>query len=242
MFSVGQSALGCFIDILFFLVLFLISKQSLKRGIPQNRINICLLIILLFCIFNFCSGDFYHYYETIQDLSRSHINISQWKLGDHMEVPYLLISKFVDYHYFAFRIIIWGGALFLSYLTAKRLNVDRGLWLFCFSAFSLSLFAYARVSLAMAISFYGMSLIVKPNKKNSNSSFSSFSVLMGIFLVGSSILFHKSAVIMLLIVPLSLIKINKKILIVTVIAFPIVTWLVNHHFFDYIDMIINMFI
>lgn len=236
-FSVGQSVLGCFFDILFFLMLFLYSKKSLKRCIPQRRIYICLLIILLFCIFNFCSGDFYHYYKTIQDLSKTHINISEWELGDHLEVPYLLTSKFVNYHYYAFRIIIWGGALILSYLTAKRMNVDRGLWVFCFVAFTLSLFAYARVSLAMALSFYGMSLIVNPSAKNNSPSLLSVTRFVGIFLVVSSILFHKSAVIMLIIAPLSLLKINKKVLIITVIAFPVVTWLVNHHFFDYINLI-----
>ena len=195
------------------------------------------LIILLFCIFNFCSGDFYHYYDTILNLRSLHIDVSNWELGDHLEIPYLLISKFVGYHYYAFRIIVWGVALILSYLTAKRMNVDIGLWIFCFAAFSLSLFAYARVSLAMSVSFYGMSLIVKADSKKNRTPFLLFTQLFGLFLVGSSFWFHKSAVIMLLITPLSLIVINKKILIITAITFPFLTLLVNSHFFEYLDLI-----
>ena len=98
------------------------------------------------------------------------------------------------------------------YCSLKRLNIDiNRAYLYFIGAFFL-LFCYARVSLAFSLAFLGMSFIVYPANKKI------LSIVLGIALIAASLLFHKTAAVIVVVVVLSFIPLNR-ISLLAIVAF-----------------------
>lgn len=138
------------------------------------------ILIYIFSVFAFWGNDWFHIYNFYPYL----------QAGDdtHFEDVYVWIASNIASNYYIFRIIIWGLGQFFLYATFKRMAVCLHLQLYMFVVFGLIWFSYARVSLAMAMMFYGISVLYHPYKTKI------ISYLLGIGLIVASFFFHKSAI------------------------------------------------
>lgn len=188
-------------------------------------------LILSLAIFDFYSGDYYHYYNIMYKMERRivHMDFSFWDASEHMEMVYWYIAMFVKFNYFWFRVIVWGSAYFIFLLLIKRLDLKMGSTLAAFICFPLMVFCYARVTLAMVIAFYGFSYIVKKPKYLNYV----FSVAVGIFIIFLSGYFHKSAVLLWAVFPFALMKINRKNIVLMIILLPLFSLAINLLGVDY---------
>jgi hypothetical protein len=155
-------------------------KPALYGLCTPARIKKSIFFIFLFSLFSFWGADWFGYY----------IEFKSQKGGwnTHLEDFYKMLIDHLSY-YLQFRAVIWGLALVFIILTLKRIDVDKGLALYCFVICSLIWFSYSRVSLAMATMIYGSTFLVEENGK-----INMFSICRGIIFLGLSIFFHKSAI------------------------------------------------
>ena len=204
-------------DLFLWGVIVLILSPALKYPykLIKSRRVFGILLILLFCIFPFWGGDYFHYKDSFDII----------KMGGytHLEAMYSwLILNVVD-DYSIFRLIIWGFALTLLFLAYKRVGQNFDQALYYFAALYLPWFSYARASLAMACILLGITFLVKPIRR-----FKIMSMIMGVTMVGGAIFFHKSAIVGMVAVLATFFvsdtKRNK--IILTILLYPIAVYFI----------------
>lgn len=204
-----QTPLLVFLNVLMVGCNYLLLKSTLKYPytISNGKFGIGCFVCLLFCLFSFWGTDWFHYNETFFWVKEG--------LHTHLEDIYIWIIQCLSPNYLVFRLIVWGLALYLFYRIIKVMPVSDGLALFLFSSIYIIWFAYARVSLAMAMAFYGYALIVK-NKPNL------VSVVLGAAILLASYFFHKSSsfVIAVAIFALLLKKYPRYAIYIVLLSFP----------------------
>lgn len=183
-----------------------------------------IVFIVLFCLFPFWGGDYFHYKEYFYEIQRGGYS--------KMEEVYTWIIENFGYSYTFFRLIVWGGALFALFTAYKRVGNSFDLMLFYFGALFLPIFSYARVSVSIAFVMLGMSFVYKPIKH-----FRLGSILLGFAIVACSIFFHRSAVIGIagFLATLLLIYNSKWKTILVVLLIPVFAYLASNllnSFFD----------
>ena len=131
--------------------LFKSKNVEIKRYIPNTKIILC---IVFFIVTHCMHGDFFHMME------RVHHEFSFVRNAYNVGEPiYVDIARLVDRNYFLFRIVVWGGAFWIFIRTVIRLNIQPTIAALILFTIYVSLFAYARVTLAMAVYFYGLSFL-----------------------------------------------------------------------------------
>ncbi|MDY4526694.1 MAG: hypothetical protein SPE11_02100 [Parabacteroides sp.] len=165
---------------------------------PPARTYLGIFCIFLFVMFSFWILDWFGYQTTYYQIRESEF----FRTRTHLETVYVWIAM-ISPDYLIFRLIVFGGAFLFVYLIFKHLEVDQDLVWFFFGVLFLPLFAYARVSLAVVIMFYGAVLICKPFPYRKSLSY-----LLGVFFIIVSVFFHKSAALGTLVVVFSLISPN----------------------------------
>lgn len=217
-----------FINIIMILLITLLIWKAHKYPfiLSKKSLNLCYLLTMLFCLFGFWAGDWYHYYHGLEYMrtQQQYLNFITLNM-DTLELPYYYIAELVNYNYILWRIIVWGLTLFFIYRTMLHLELNKNTFILFFIVIALLNISYARVSLAMAIAFYGYAFTVKPYHFHNIPSI--FSYIFGISLIVISLFFHKSAFFLIFIFSLSLVKLNKYTLISIIILFPIVTIFIN---------------
>ena len=184
---------GVIIDIALLLttgLLLLPAFLSSKRETSKSRIILAIILAITFCVFAFWAGDYLHLMERYSQLQSGF----DW----HIEDVYIFIAHNLGVYYHTFRLIIWGTTILLIALTYKRLNLRWDLTLFFCFTFYLLYLSYARVSLAMAMIFYGYSLMVKPFHR-----LKYLSLFIGTAMICCSVFFHRTALFGIAIVYLS---------------------------------------
>lgn len=174
---------GVLVDIALLVVISLLLLPAFLRGNHKTsnpRIYIAILLAILFCVYAFWAGDYLHAMERYSQLQAGY----DW----HFEDVYIFIAHNFGVSYHTFRLIIWGTTMLLITLTYNRLNVRWDLTLFFCFTFYLLYLSYARVSLAMAIMFYGYSLMVKPFNR-----VRLLSPIFGAAMVCCAVFFHRTA-------------------------------------------------
>lgn len=179
----------------------------------------CGLVIVYF-LTDFINTDYFHYYETINKLDYYHLERVS------LEKYYTWILPYINFNYIIFRLFVWGPAFLLFIITIKRFNLPILTCLFFFSVCYLDYFAYSRASLAMTIYFFAISFICRPffNKW--------LSLLISVAIISQIMLFHKSAILMVIASSFLLIPINKKTIIASVFVFPIIVMIASSFFND----------
>lgn len=227
--SLQQTPWLVFLNILMIVCSCMSLKDALKYPyvVSKRKFVIGCLICLLFCMFSFWGTDWFHYNESFVMVKAGYYS--------HMEDIYIWIIQSVSPNYLAFRLIVWGIALGLFYRTIKVLSVSKYLALFLFGSIYIIWFAYARVSLAMAIAFWGYALIVK-NKHTF------ISVVLGFAILLSSYFFHKSASFAIAVAFLSLLlrKYPRYAICIVLLAFPIIIICANMGVADFMNSNMDM--
>lgn len=227
------SVLAVSIDILLYMSILLFMRPVWNNDTySTGKAKMGLFLFLLFCIFPFFGGDYFGY-RTLFEI-KNELLAGVW--STHIEPVYLTIMQYCFDSYEIFRLIVWGGAIFLMYLMASKLNIDRYKYFAFFSCAYITRFCYARVSLAMAIMFLGLSLFLF-SSDNRNVLTKCFLKVLGLVILMSSYYFHKSALFGIGICILSclFIKQNKFLIIFGIILIPIFILLLNSMLLDIED-------
>ena len=225
------SFLIIFCIVFYSFILFVTSKKISK----DNNVLRDFILLCLFCIFSFQDTDWFHYVEIFKSYSTPETFVISYDFlfgktdYSHMEKIYSYLAYCSFDNYLLFRLIIWGSALVLFFLTCKNLGVKLSYVLYYFVPLFLLLFCYGRVSLAFSMAFYGYSLLVKNfdrkfYKKTLITKKKSFvslvlSTITGVFFIIASLLFHKSVGILLPVFAISIIPLTKKTMLVYIILF-----------------------
>lgn len=201
-----------------FLSLIRIRKRTLFFLQTRKYTNILLIGCLIFCIYNKTEGDYFHYETFLKD-------IVTFKLTDTFETPYMYLISIIGNNYFLFRLFIWGAALLIYKRILQIVKLDYDLTISLFILFTLIAFAYARISLALAIFFWGATII------NVNiEARSYFKSITGFCLIALSLLFHKSMFFpCLLFLFLLCLKMNRRRMLLLLFLFPLAVYFMNNH-------------
>lgn len=192
------------------------SSRSPYKLNPRSRF-IGILLILVFCVYNYIDGDYFHYKTMYIDAIHG--------LQYHMESVYFWIIDNIAKTYTLFRLIVWGGALMLLLATYKRIAEKPDLCLYYFFICFIPWFAYARASLAMAMILFGMSFIIKPLKRGKIISYA-----LGFTVMGCAWFFHGSAIVGIVAAVASLFLMNGKrsTIIMLIVISPILLLLLRY--------------
>lgn len=211
-------------NLLLLLLNYLVTRSAIHSPyrVPRPQRRLSYLIIILFCLFSFWGSDWFHYAEKYS------LMVEDYQTT--IESVYYFIAQNLSPNYLVFRMVIWGGGLILLYFTVKRLDINIDLFLLVFGCIWVIYFSYARVSLAMAVLFFGSSFLIKPIGKNYI-----FSYIIGVALIALSIYFHKSALWGVAIVTLSAFtnRLGKKASILFVLLFPLLVYFVRGFLIDF---------
>lgn len=210
-----QTASLIFFNICLLLIMYMLMRKALKFPYVASIKNrfFTILLMFLFVLFSFWGPDWFHYQECYASL----------KLGGltHIEDVYYWIAQNLSPNYLVFRLVIWGSGLILYLLTLKRMPISRDLSILLFSCIFLPYFSYTRVSLAMAMGFWGLSIMCNPHRSKI------LSYLLGIIFILGSFYFHKSSLflIVILLFTILLLKFPKKTLWLLILFYPLFIYL-----------------
>ena len=192
------------ISIYFWIVVLLFWRSNIsKYDINHGYQPLLTLLVFIHLLFAFDGGDFFNYYRCVA--SRDMLKIEEF---------YQILAEIVGYNYLMFRAVVWGGALVIFQLTARRFQLNATKMTFLLYLMFFSIFDYARVSLAMSVYFFGLSFICIPIKK-----YHVISIIWGILIILSSIIFHRSMVFSVLMTVMIFVPINRKIILFIFILF-----------------------
>ncbi len=212
------------------LVLCVWRVKNIPHKLTSNGILFALFLCLIYYLFPMGGTDFYDYKEWVETSGYTNLSsIPFYYL--HYEKPYYAIINLVQNNYLLFRLIVWGGSLLLYWQTARRLQLNTNTFAFYLCICIVQLTAVSRVCLAYALAFYGFSFLAKPIGRGVSNLFS-YALGVGIILV--SLLFHRSAIFMLAILPLSLFSFNKKTIWLFALAIPTIVVAAYTNLFDFI--------
>ena len=226
------SFLIIFCIVFYSFILFTTSKKISK----DNHVLRDFILLCLFCIFSFQDTDWFHYVEIFKSYSTPETFTFSYDFlfgkteYSHMEKVYSYLAYYSFDNYLLFRLIIWGPALVMFFLSCKNLGVKLSYVLYYFVPLFLLLFCYGRVSLAFSMAFYGYSLIAKNfdrkfydkkilRKKGKSLVSLALSTFVGAFFIVASLLFHKSVGILLPVFAFSIIPLTKKTMLAYIILF-----------------------
>lgn len=175
-------------------IIFILSFVNRNR----NKTSVATWLgILLFVLFAFWGTDYF---------SMRHIFYNELN-AEFRDPLYYYLSFFSFGSYTIFRLIVWGAALLLFYKTIKNFKLSPNYCAFVFAIFFLLTFSYGRVSLGMALYFYGISYLLMRNNNDKSK------LIKGIFFIVCSYWGHRSMIVPILLTPLIMFSLNKKMVI-----------------------------
>lgn len=205
----SQCIEGTLVNILMFafmLIYAINNRQCVNRKPPI----ITHIMIILFCVFAFWDTDYYGYIESLELIDFRFPNAEQ---QSHLEPLYIWLGNLVNGNYSLFRLCIWLVAYVLFLKTLQNLNISNRQAIALFVVYFLLTFSYARVSLGITSLFYGVSVILKSDKRRL------ISICLGLALFILAYNAHKSMFIALILFPFVFIPLNKYSLIFFIISF-----------------------
>lgn len=179
-------------------IVFIVAYYNRNRSYP---VQVTWILALIFCLYAFWDTDYFSFRYSFYT-----------SLEGHRDPLYYYISLISFNSYTIFRLLIWGTALYLFKRTVDRFDISYNVAAYIFTIFFLLTFSYARASLGMAMYFYGLSFLIKPNQENRF-----WSIVWGLIFVGCSYYGHRSLMALILLTPLAFVKLNKKSFITIVV-------------------------
>lgn len=192
----------------------------------RSTFRFLFVLFLFYSLFTFFGGDKTGY---------EHMVVESGLYGTgtfiNMEPVYVYLGMLVKGDFLVWKLIVYGCALLLVYLSTKRMKLDSVITLSFFIGFALISYGSTRAVLAYALYLFGLSFLRERNV---------LSLLIGVLLVLGSYFFHNSMLPIILLTPLVYVKLNKKRLIFLILAFPVIVQLFNL-FADQLFMQIDTF-
>lgn len=211
------------INIIMLIVMWFTMRPAIHYAdgvVSTGRLYFTLLMWFAFDIFAFWGSDWFHLYVKYQDIMN----------GEPMvEHIYTWIAHdLAPFNYILFRIIVWGAAQLLLWDTFKRLSVSSHLLLAVFVSIWMIWFSFGRVSLAMALVFWGLTIY----HKSSNIPF--LNKFVGLFAIVISLYFHKSSIFLIFVALLTILarRVNKVAFLLCLFTIPFFIYLFSKEFID----------
>lgn len=219
-----QTAGLVFFNLCLLLLMYALMKKALRPPYiapPTNR-SVTILLMFVFILFSFWGLDWFGYQSSFKLLKSGH--------SGHMEEVYVWIAQNLSPNYIMFRFVVWGGSLCLLLHMFKRLSIPTNLVIFFFCSIYIIWFSYARVSAAMVLVYYGLTVLYKPYK----SKF--LSILIGTSAIGCAYFFHKSALFGIAAALLTILvnRFEKKTFIILLLCYPVLIYLAQSYLSDFL--------
>ena len=179
------------------------------------------IIFVMYSLFTFFGGDRSGYEEMVADSGTS-----GFFMFINMEDVYVWIAMMVRGNFLLWKLIVYGGALFLMHLTLRRLHIDNIITLLFFSGLCLVSYGSTRALLAFAIYVYGLSFLHDNNR---------FKIILGFALIISTYFFHNSMIPIILMTPFVYVKLNKNKVILLLLLFPVFQIIFNLFIYEFFD-------
>lgn len=220
MFSLPQEpSFGLvFINLVLLFAVYIFQKRALRMPYVVSSLNrrASIIIMFVFTIFSFWGSDWFHYLESYPELC----------LGNrgHMEDVYVWIAQHLSVGYLSFRFVIWGTGLVFLLLTIERLPLKKDLIILFFGSFWIIWFSYARVSLGLAICFWGLAVFYNPYRNKTLSR------IIAILAISISYIFHKSIFVLIIGVVLTMLSLRLKpkvFFLMVLISIPLIFMFIN---------------
>lgn len=187
--------------VLVFLYSFRMIFFSPRTCKPQKYFSYLIVsFFTLFAIFYCIGDDYFSYREWIYGR-----NFEFWnKENVYIAIVYLCRALPISYPYELFRLIVWGGAVFITYHIFRLYQglLLPGLTLLLLFVFYSSVFCYARASLGMAVYFFGVAFYLLQDRKTLK--------LLGIVIAFLSFFFHHEMIIGIGLLPCLFIPFERK--------------------------------
>lgn len=177
-----------------------------KFSTVSNRLNpFFALLVLIYVLTSFYNGDYWHYkaFMRYDDF---------WRPSEDI---YDFLANLVGRNYLLYRLVVWGLAFYLLIKIFRRFNLNQNYSLLYFFILYISVFDYARASLAMTIYFLGFTYMIKPICGKLLTS-----KIFGMALMLSSYFFHHSMIVLIILYLMRYAPINKKIIVLCLVLIP----------------------
>lgn len=207
-YNFDGDAVPMWLQLTFWLLYMLVFAYAFKKTVlswhKSSRFkDVTWLFAIFFTLFTifYCVNDDYFQYREWLDVP----SLCYWgKEKFYFYAILLCRSLQFDYPYELFRLIVWGGAVFIAYYTFRmyRRLMLPGLALLLLFVFHAGSFSYARASLAMAVYFFGIAMVLRHN--------GSIPKLLGIGIALSSYYFHHELLIAIAALPFLFLSFEKK--------------------------------
>lgn len=197
-------------------------KKTLPELNPPTPYGKYLAGMVLFAVTDFLAPDFWNYIYEVDGV---------WSFDYsedlHMEWIYQFFVFFVAGDYFLFRLLVWGGMLFIYTMVCKRWNADTVAFMFLLLVF-FSQFASSRANLGVAVYYLGLSFLLAPIAEKRK-----LSIAVALSLIAFSSIFHSTMIILIAFTPLVLVpniaKLSKKIIITfLIVVISLVIYVLNN--------------
>lgn len=219
-----QTAGLVFFNLCLLLLMYALMRNSLKSPhiIVTSNKRVTVVLMFIFVLFSFWGADWFHYLEAFNTLKRGG--------QSNIEEIYFWIAQYLSPNYIVFRLLVWGTSLCLLLHTFKRLSIPTHLAIFFFSTIYIIWFSYARVTLAMVLIYYGLTVLYKSYKSKLNS------IVLGITAIAGSFFFHKSALFGIAAAFLTLFvkKFDRKTILIILFCYPILLYLTQNFLHDFL--------
>lgn len=224
--STERTILDCIFNIVLYIIIYYLFSSARRAPyyLSDAERKSGFILILIFFVFAFWAGDWFHLYIPYDEIRAGGFS--------SMENIYKWISQNIAPNYIIFRLVVWGSGLLFVYKLANRLPINANLTLYMFVVFGVLWFSYARVSLAMAMMFFGVSILYSPNRNKA------ISYIFGCGLITISYFFHKSALFGIGIIVISFFfgMFKRKVLVFTIILIPLIVTLIKSALSDVLVM------
>lgn len=219
-----QTAGLVFFNLCLILLMYALMKKTLRPpyiAAFTNR-SVTIFLMFVFVLFSFWGLDWFGYQSSFEHLKSGY--------SGHMEDIYVWIAQNLSPNYIMFRLVVWGGSLCLLLHIFKRLSIPTNLAIFFFCSIYIIWFSYARVTLAMVLVYYGLTVLYKPYKSKL------ISILLGISAIACAYFFHKSALFGIAAAILTILvnKFEKKTFVILLLCYPILVYLAQSFLSDFL--------
>ena len=183
----------------------------------ENSRLLCMFFLLFTFLgsYGYITADYFSYLEFVEDAS-----VSRFDIFTHIESVYIWLAKFCNGNYYYFRFTIMSLMFFTIHIILRKIKQNKLSVLFFYSIFSLHINISGRQGLSNAILMLGALLIVMNRK-----SFFRFS--WGIILIIISFFLHKSSLLFLPLLLISLFPLKKKYIVILFLLVPVFIFIEN---------------
>lgn len=195
-------------------------KRGLKyRQYADSRLNFWFffIVVTLFCTFAFSNGDFINYAMGFKTMVRT-------GESSHFEKVYVWLVNHITQIYIAWRMIIWGGATYITLLAFKRLGLKSIPSYAALTVCYLTTLYIMRGNLGVAVMLYGLTLLINPLKGKLHLSY-----VLGVALMLISYFFHKSMILSLaLLVPALMVDFDRRKILLCILLYPVAYFVIGY--------------